>query len=63
MTNALADSAAPDAAPLTPRRQGAERRPARADPRLPKLRPCEIAAAAGLEAVRRALDDLLQPAP
>jgi hypothetical protein len=62
MTNALSDSAAPVAAPLTPR-QGAERRPPRADQRLPKLRPCEIAAAAGLEAVRRALDDLLQPAP
>ncbi|KAB1068494.1 hypothetical protein [Methylobacterium planeticum] len=33
--------------------------PAPAEPRLPRLRPCEIAAAAGLEAVRRALDDLL----
>lgn len=28
-------------------------------PRLPRLRPCEVAGAAGLDAVRRALHDLL----
>ncbi|MER2263547.1 hypothetical protein [Methylobacterium oxalidis] len=34
-------------------------RPAEAESRLPKLRPCEIASAVELEAVRRELDDLL----
>lgn len=28
-------------------------------PRLPRIRPCEVAAAAGLDAVRRALEDML----
>lgn len=29
------------------------------EPRLPRLRPCEIAAAAGFSAVRRALEEML----
>ena len=68
MDNALSGRAAPVAVRVKPRRQAAERLPAerlpaRSDIGLPRLRPSEIAAAAGLEAVRRALDDLLERAP
>ena len=73
MDNALSGRAAPVAVQVKPRRHPAERHPAerlpaerlpaRSDIGLPRLRPSEIAAAAGLEAVRRALDDLLDRAP